>query len=136
MDCEPLHDIKGHLLNLFAELPSILENPVQAACINRIKQCQLKEKKSAADPRSAVIQILQAAQDVDWKVTCLLKSIIKISEVMYSTEQHRSPRLLLQLYNNVWLHHQLCYELFQTPQSREALFGLYLTPLADMNSMN
>ena len=45
MDCEPLHDIKGHLLNLFAELPSILENPVKAACINRIKQCQSKEKK-------------------------------------------------------------------------------------------
>ena len=30
---------------LFSELPSILENPVKAACINRIKQCQLKGKK-------------------------------------------------------------------------------------------
>ena len=30
MDCEPMHDLKGHLLNLFSELPSILPNSVHA----------------------------------------------------------------------------------------------------------
>ena len=78
----------------------------------------IKGKKECGRSKSAEIQIfliIQAAQDVDWKVTCLLKSIIKISEVMYSTEQHCSPRMLLQLYNNVWQHHQFCYQLFQTP---------------------
>lgn len=25
MDCEPLHDLKGHLSNLFEELPKLLD---------------------------------------------------------------------------------------------------------------
>ena len=32
LDCEPMHDIKGHLLNLFEKLPSILPASVRATC--------------------------------------------------------------------------------------------------------
>ena len=33
--------------------------------------------------------------------------------------------MLLQLYNNAWLHHELCSEMFN-PRSRQRLFGSYL----------
>ena len=47
---------------------------------------------------------------------------------MYAYESERSPKMILRLYNNAWLHHELCYtcSLFQTPHSRCKLFGLYL----------
>jgi len=32
LDCEPLHDIKGHLANLFEELPYILADEVRKKC--------------------------------------------------------------------------------------------------------
>ena len=36
LDCEPLYDLKGHLLNLLTELPHILDKPAKAACEKHI----------------------------------------------------------------------------------------------------
>ena len=62
----------------------------------------------------------------DWKVKALVESIVRISKIMYANETERSLKMVLRLYNNVWLHHELCYDIFQIPQSRNALFGLYV----------
>ena len=57
--------------------------------------------------------------------------MIRVSEVMYAFDKERCAKLLLQLYNNAWLHHQLCYYLFQSPKlSRNTLFGLYIHSLS------
>ena len=48
VDCEPLHDIKGHLLNLFQELPSVLPTEIKDKCEIRINLCLKNEKKSTA----------------------------------------------------------------------------------------
>ena len=45
LDCEPMHDIEGHLLNLFEELPSVLPASVKATCESSISICMGKEKK-------------------------------------------------------------------------------------------
>ena len=37
LDCEPLHDLKGHLRHLLAELPHVLLQPTKALC------CELLE---------------------------------------------------------------------------------------------
>lgn len=71
-----------------------------------------------------------AEMDVEWKIKSLLQSIVRVSEVLYSNDHQRCPKLLLRLYVNAWFHHQLCYDLFQTPKSREKLFGLYLHSLS------
>ena len=53
--CEPLHDIKGHLL---VELPHILPpGNTTTKCTHLIENCLSKEKKSGADLRRAVIQV-------------------------------------------------------------------------------
>ena len=55
---EPLHDIKGHILNLITELPYILPTgEVSTKCTHLIKCCLAKEKKSVADLRRIIILI-------------------------------------------------------------------------------
>ena len=135
LDCEPLHDIKGHLLNLFHELPSVLPTSIRAECQGRINICLQKPKKSAGDLRATLVQLFMMihthASQVNWKVHLLLQSITIVCKILYANDCERCPKLLLQLYNNTWIHHQLCFDLFQstTVVSRGTFFGLYLHAL-------
>ena len=63
----------------------------------------------------------------------LLQSAVICCEILYASDNERCPKLLLQLYNNTWIHHQICFELFQctSVKSRETLFGLYLHSLSN-----
>lgn len=134
LDCEPLHDVKGHLLNLFQELPYLVptkcENDIKAL----IKANLSGDKITGADLRATVIYayLLLTGKGITGPVTQLLHSIIKVSEILYSDDSHRSPRRVLQLRNQVWLHHELCYSLVAIPQatSRIRFFGIYLHALS------
>ena len=61
----------------------------------------------------------------------LLKSIVKISNIIYSKNTSRTPRALLQLYNNCWVHMELCNDLLSSPKevTHSKLFGHYLHAL-------
>ena len=61
-----------------------------------------------------------------------METIVRVSGILYATEDKRNPRTLLQLYNSMWLHHELCSELFSTTKhiSRERLFGSYIHDLS------
>ena len=50
---------------------------------------------------------------------------------MYSFDQKRTPKTILQLYNVTWFHHELCCHLLTNPkhQSRSHLFSIYLHDL-------
>ena len=98
--CEPMHDIKGHLLNLFEELPSILPASVKAICETCINICLGKEKKSAADLRATVIRLHMIVMHV-MQINALLQSIVIASEILYAPDSERCPKLLLRLYNNL-----------------------------------
>ena len=112
---EPLHDIKGHVLNLITELPHILPpGETKAKCIHLIDNCLSKQKKSGADIRRVVIQLFLLLEDTDCssRILFLLRSIIKIGEFAYSRDDMRCPRQLLQCYNMCWLHMELLKDLF------------------------
>lgn len=139
---EPLHDIKGHIINLIVELPYILP-PGETAmkCTHLIECCLAKEKKSGADLCRAVIQLYLLLKDLDCnsKILLLLQTIIKIGQISYSLDKHRSPRQLLQLYNVCWIHMELCRDLFSSPQkltrSKAIIYTLFLpTPQPSMSS--
>ena len=49
LDSEPLHDLKGHLQHLFAELPFILDKPTGALCNQIMSQFTMKDKITCAD---------------------------------------------------------------------------------------
>ena len=103
--CEPLHDLKGHLINLITELPSILPpGETKIKCDHLIDNCLSKQKKSGADLRRVVIQLFLLLKDTDCssRIFFLLQSVIKIGEIAYSRDDKRNPRALLQLYNMCW----------------------------------
>ena len=131
---EPLHDLKGHIINLITEVPYILPSgDTTAQCNHLISNCLAKEKKSGADMRRVVIQLYLLLKDLhcDLKILLLLQTIIKVGEILYSRDNTRSPRQLLQLYNNCWLHMELCVDLFPRPKklTRSKMFGHYLHAL-------
>ena len=128
---EPLHDIKGHIINVITELPPILPTGHTTSQCTHLISCALsKEKKSGADLRRTVIQIYLLLKDLECssKVLLLLQTLIKIGEISYSMDEDRSPRQLLQLYNVCWIHMELCRDLLSQPQklSRSKMFGHYL----------
>ena len=102
LDSEPLHDLKGHLINFFTELPFILSRNVKETC-QRIIQCNLnKEKVKCADLRLRAAHlyhhILQHYRSDDYHLL-LMQTVVQISEILYLPSSKRSPKRILQLYN-------------------------------------
>ena len=131
--CEPLHDLKGHLANILEELPSILPPHQKQKCLDLLA-ARLGAKVSGADMRATVIYLYQMLQNehADQGVLELLYTVIKISKILYLDEEKRTPKQVLCLYNNAWLHMELCKELFSQPNNltRRKLFGIYLHALS------
>ena len=135
LDSEPLHDLKGHLINLFTELPFILSGNVKETC-QRIIQCNLnKEKVKCADLRLTAVHLyhhfLQHYRSDDYHLL-LMQTVVQISEILYLPSSKRSPKRILQLYNCTWLHHTPCSLMFPKLKclTREKMFGTYLHHLS------
>ena len=84
------------------------------------------------DMRATVIllyKLLTAEQANPW-VLQLLYSIIKLSQILYSDEKKRNPKQVLSLYNNVWLHMELCKDLIPTPRSilKRKMYDVWYLP--------
>ena len=130
MNCEPLHDVKGHLANLLEELPRLLPSGQREKC-NDLLRAKLGAKVSGADMRCTVILLynLLTKENANPWVLQLLHSIIKVSQILYLDEE--SPKQVLSLYNNAWLHMELCKDLIPTPHSisKRKMYGIYLHAL-------
>ncbi len=133
LDSEPLHDLKGHFHNIMTELPRILPSDLQCKTEDLLTATLSKDKVTGSDLRKTLIQLylLLSNTNASAPVVRLLQTAVKIGEILYSTEEHRTPRQVLQLYNHCWVHHELCRDLFAKPKevSRTAMFGIYLHSL-------
>lgn len=128
LDCEPLHDLKGHLANIFTELPHIItDSQVQQDVKDLLKVVVPKEKPSGGDYRRAMIQLLALLTEKAEKnvVTLVQTIIVEISEILYSNDERRNNVTILRLHNLTWLHYELCKDLFPTLHtlSREKFVG-------------
>lgn len=134
LECEPLHDLKGHLCNVFEILPTILEKELAASC-KTILDIDLfkKDTKRGADCRLTAIHLLSLlsrSPSTPYKVLRLIQTIVIIGEILYADDTNRSPQSVLKLYNCSFLHHELCKELFNTTvMTRRKLFGSHLHAL-------
>ncbi len=83
LDCEPLHDLKGHLLNILPEVPKLLSQPLKTECQNIIDVSLTKQKVSGAVLRTAAInlQVKVNESNAPDKVKQLLETIVRISEI-------------------------------------------------------
>ena len=115
---EPLHDLKGHIAKLLEQLPSVITNPDTNQKVSHyLKTFFAKPKVYGSDLREALIQvmhILVSSQDQpESPVFILVRTLVKISEIVYSSHKKRCPKQCLQFYNCVFLHHKLYIDLFK-----------------------
>ena len=134
MDCEPLHDFKGHAFNLLQEIPHLFSTPLKENIKDIIETTAPKQKVTGALLRVATIKLylkLLKLSEVDNRVKQLIGTLVKISEILYAKNASRSPKAVLQLYNVTWMHHELCCDLIPNPkeQTRQKLYGVYLHDL-------
>ena len=131
MDCEPLHDLKGHLSNLFEELPKLLDATL-AQDVSAVLHADLgtKETKRGGDYRLTLVHVLALLKrrTPPAPILQLIKTALDISELLYAEDAKRSPKCILRLYNTTWLHFELCSELLSSTStvSHRRMFGVYL----------
>ena len=119
LDCEPLHDLKGHLHNLLPEIPHLLPPDLKQQCQKLLDTTIPKQKVSGAVLRTASIKLylklLQHEATIP-QVVQLLRTVVKISELCYLRDSKCTSKNVLQLYNVTWLHHELCAHLIHSPK--------------------
>ena len=133
LDCEPLHDIKGHFENLLLELPHVLESTLSAE-VRKVLKVDLWDKttKRGADYRVAMIHTLSVLQrQTPTNILQVVETAVDISSILYQEEIQRSPKAVLRLYNKTWLHFELSKELFSATSTitHQKFFGIYLHAL-------
>ena len=131
MDCEPLHDIKGHLSNILPEIPHLLPEPLKSECQQILDTTQTQNKVCGAILRVAAIKFHLIKSKANKDVIQLVVTIVRISEILYMPDSKRCPKTVLRLYNITWLHHELCREVIHSPKTQTVthLFGIYLHAL-------
>ena len=129
LECEALHDLKGHLINLCKELPYLLNGEVRKTA-EEIISTTVSDKITCADHRILILQLfMYLKNDVTKSLLNLLQIAIRVSQILYLPAEHRTPQRILQLYNCTWLHHELCITRFYTGITTARFFGTYLHSL-------
>ena len=132
-DFEPLHAIKGHLINLCAELPCILSHTVQGDFNQLLTAWLRKEKVTGADLHAIAITLCQfLTGKICTEVQALLESIVRIAQINYLSDQQHTPWAALQMYNCAWYHYEMLQHLIPHPtvNSCQKMFRSYLYDIA------
>ena len=130
LDCEPLHDIKGHLSNILPEIPHLLPEPLKSEC-QQILDTTLTQNRAILRVAAIKFHLKLIKSKANKDVKQLVETIVRISEILYMPDLKRCPKTVLRLYNLTWLHHELCRELIHSPKTQTVthLFGIYLHAL-------
>ena len=106
---------------------------MKTECVTIIAHFMKKETKRACDYRHAAILILLCLlkHNKHSKVCTIFRTIVEISEIMYSSEEKRTPRSILRLYNLTWIHATACTDVFQQLKhlTQEKFYGAYFHAL-------
>ena len=133
LDCEPLHDLKGHLIHLCKELPFPLSGDVRMTT-EQIISATVSDTMTCADHRIALIQLFLylRQQSIGKDLHNLVETAVRISEMIYLPAERHTPQNILRFYNLTWYHHELCRVLFlhlHAGMTKEKMFGNYLHTL-------
>ncbi|XP_066296170.1 uncharacterized protein [Branchiostoma lanceolatum] len=121
---ESLHNAKEHIKNLLEELPNhVNQLEVQSTF-------QGKEVMRGSDFRKLLITVTThlAANGGDLKVVELPNTLCEVVHICYLGEDERSPRLVLRLANQIYMHSLLVREVIGTQPTSikpRKLYGQY-----------
>ena len=130
---EPLHDFKGHMSNIFHELPRLLTGETYVE-VTKVKESVLnKDTLRCVDYRKAAILLSRALHSTQASedIRNLADTAVEICVILYATDDLRTPRNILRLHNLTFIHGRLCVKLFQNPKSltKRKMFGNYFHSL-------
>ena len=96
LDCEPLHNLKGHLINVCKELPYLLAGDIRKSCEDIIA-ATVSDKMTCEDHRVLILQLyLHLHQQKASKgILDLLETAIRISQILYLPAEERTPCRIL-----------------------------------------
>ena len=100
LDCELLHDLKGHLINMCKELPYLLTGNTRKTCEDIIT-ATISDKMTCADHRILILNLYLhlKQQHVDERILNLLETAIRISQILYLPAEKLTQWRILQLHN-------------------------------------
>ena len=106
LGCEPLHDVKQHIDNLYAELPSHLSKTekkiMEDTILNSFSQ---KELKRGVDYRRSLVYLNSKLNGkIDKTIFGILSTLCEIQRILYGEERERTIENVIRLHNLVFLH--------------------------------
>ena len=137
LPCEPLHDVKGHLNNLYEEIVYHAENKEEKILLQNTIGHVMGDKscKRGVDYRVSLIQLVVMLRNkVNEQIFDLLDTMCEIQEILYTGENKRSVETILRMYNQTFLHIMLVKNVIKrnplSPKiSAKKFYGKYLHAL-------
>lgn len=128
---EPMHDIGGHITNLFEELPHHLTKADKEKFDEAFEiSHKQKETQRNCDKRKSLLTIIVTLDGkINNKAICLLKTLADIQRILYLNELKRNSQEILRLHNACFKHAILLKEVigFNLKKiTREKLYGKYM----------
>ena len=131
---EPMHDLAGHLGNIYTSLPHHIDNKQKDSLTSLIKLCiGPKDTPRCADMRASVLKLIPSA--ADYGVEDVLNSFAELQQLLYARESRRTPNAILRCYLIAFKHARNCLDLFgKKPKGKEMtprkFYGKYFHSLS------
>ena len=109
---EPLHDFMNYIKNLHKELPLHLPKEKKEKLRDIVNSSfNAKEAKNSSDYRKSLLYASTWLTDFlpDHFVTTLFVTLSEIQEILYSTDDERSPQRILRMTNLIFQHVLIIY---------------------------
>ena len=110
---EPMHNIGGHITNLFDELPEHLNKNGKQLLLEttEIYKQQKQILRNVGKIKMLLYAIVNLYGKVTNKVIVLLKSLADIQKILYLKEINRTSQNILRLHNPCYMYFVLLQEI-------------------------
>ena len=129
LGCEPLHDIKNHIENLYSELPRHLNSTERKLIEETIAvSFEQKEIKRGVDYRKSLVKVVIALEGKINKDMYKILTLCEIQRILYAGEKERNAESVLRLHNMTFIHACLIREIIGSNVktiTERALWGKY-----------
>ena len=125
---EPLHDLKGHIHNIFELLPRHLPPNLKSIFEDELAFAlgENKDKYRGRDYRQAVVAIYSRLRlRLPVESEQLLYTLKEICRISYLKSVERSQKTVLRLYNVTFMHYLRCIEIFGENPKIPKTYGKY-----------
>ena len=124
---EPLHDLKGHIKNLWELIPQHLPQELKQCFKEELNLAMgNKDQYRGSDYRLSAILIYQRLRGkCPLEFEELLFTLVEITRLSYQKANLRSPRSILRLYNVTFLHSARCEQIFGPTPKLTKFYGVY-----------